>query len=395
MAGISVEVKPEIISWILQTIQFDAVASSAIDLLNKWQTGEKTPTFNQVEDISKKTNIPFGYFFLDKPPVEECPIVDYRTVNSLTIPEPSRNLIDTLDLMTDIQKWMTEYVVENGQEELDYVGSAKNETDIIRIADNLRKTIGIEKEWYINSVSAADSFRYLKSGLDEVGIIVMMSGIVGNNTRRKLNVEEFRAFTLVNKFAPLIFINTCDSDAGKLFSLLHELTHVWIGVNSFYNDSVSNGDTDNVSEVICNAVAAEILVPNDIFISKWKNINDSYIGKIEELSKMFKCSRYVIARKALDNKKITKKVYVEIIAKLTEQYKKWKVQQDANKNPGGDFYRTLGSKLDHRFVYALASSAREGRTQYTEVYRLTNTNRKTFEKLLADMGDARWKKKSF
>lgn len=390
MAGISVEVKPEIIKWILQTIQFDTVASSAIDLLNKWQTGEKTPTFNQVEEISKKTNVPFGYFFLEKPPVEECPIVDYRTVNSLTIPEPSRNLIDTLDLMTDIQNWMTEYVVENGQEELEYVGRAKNINDISFLANDIRRTIGVDKEWYTKCGSAADSFRYIKSTLDEVGIIVMMSGIVGNNTRRKLNVDEFRAFTLVNKMAPLIFINTCDSDAGKLFSLLHELTHIWLGVNSFYNDSVSNGDTDNANEIICNAVAAEILVPNDIFINKWNDAIGNNVERIEALSKVFRCSQYVIARKALDNNKITKKTYGEIVTTLTAQYKKWKEQQEANKNPGGDFYKTLGSKLDHRFVYALASSVKEGRTQYTEVYRLTNTNRKTFGKLLADIGGARW-----
>ena len=390
MAGISVKVKPEIINWILQTIQFDSVASSAIDLLNKWQTGEKTPTFNQVEDISKKTNIPFGYFFLDKPPVEECPIVNYRTLDSLTIPEPSRNLIDTLDLMTDIQNWMTEYVVENGQEELDYVGSAENVNDVILIADKIRKTIGIDKEWYTIGGSAADSFRYLKSSLGEIGIIVMMSGIVGNNTRRKLNVEEFRAFTLVNKLAPLIFINTCDSDAGKLFSLLHELTHICLGVNSFYIDFVSNGDTDNAIEITCNAVAAEILVPNDIFINKWNDIKGTITEKTEALSKAFRCSQYVIARKALNNNKITKKIYVEIIAILTEQYKKWKEQQNANESSGGNFYRTLGSKLDHRFVYALASSAKEGRTQYTEVYRLTNTNRKTFGKLLADIGGTIW-----
>lgn len=55
MAGINVTIKPEIISWVLQTVQFENVASSAIELLNKWQSGEKTPTFNQVEDISKKT----------------------------------------------------------------------------------------------------------------------------------------------------------------------------------------------------------------------------------------------------------------------------------------------------------------------------------------------------
>ena len=389
MAGISVEVKPEIINWILRTIQFDSVASSAVDLLNKWRTGEKTPTFNQVEDMSKKTNVPFGYFFLDKPPIEECPIVDYRTVNSLKIPEPSRNLIDTLDLMADIQNWMVEYVIENGQDELAYVGSAANTKDFKIIVNHIRDTMGLEKEWYMNSSNAADSFRYLRNRLDELGIIIMMNGIVGNNTKRKLDVDEFRAFTLVNKFVPLIFINTCDSDAGKLFSLLHELAHIWIGVDSFYNDSISSGDTDNENEIICNAVAAEILVPTDIFIEKWSGTKGTLSEKLETLSRTFKCSQFVIARKALDNGKITRKNYFEMIAVITKKYTEWKERKEIGKNSGGDFYRTLGSKLDHRLVNALASSAKEGRTQYTEVYRLTNTNRKTFGKLLADIGGAR------
>lgn len=69
----------------------------------------------------------------------------------------------------------------------------------------------------------------------------------------------------------------------------------------------------------------------------------------------------------------------------TERYRKWKESQNENKSPGGDFYRTLGSRLEHRLVVALANSAKEGRTQYTEVYRLTNTNRKTFSKLLCDI----------
>ena len=79
-----------------------------------------------------------------------------------------------------------------------------------------------------------------------------------------------------------------------------------------------------------------------------------------------------------------------MIAVITKKYTEWKERKEIGKNSGGDFYRTLGSKLDHRLVNALASSAKEGRTQYTEVYRLTNTNRKTFGKLLADIGGARW-----
>jgi Zn-dependent peptidase ImmA (M78 family) len=386
MASVNVVVKPEIISWILKTIQFDNVATSVIELLGKWQSGEKIPTFNQVEDISKKTNIPFGYFFLDKPPIEECHIVDYRTVNSVANPEPSRNLIDTLDMMTDVQAWMVDYVATNGYEELEYVGSAAHMQDINDIVGDIRKHLGLSEAWFLECAAATDSFKYLRETISEIGVLVMMNGIVGNNTRRKLDVEEFRAFTLVDKYAPLIFVNTCDSDNGKVFSLLHELTHVWIGINSFYNEQVSTSTTESADEKKCNAVAAEILVPTEMFREQWNSTVGTNLEKVEVLAKYFRCSRYVIARKALDNSKISRDAYYKIINTLQKQYKQLKEHEDQKKSSGGDFYKTLGSKLDHRLVNALASSAKEGRTQYTEVYRLTNTNRKTFGKLLSDMG---------
>lgn len=50
MAGVSVHVKPEIINWILKSIQFENIASSAIELLRKWQSGEKTPTFRALSE---------------------------------------------------------------------------------------------------------------------------------------------------------------------------------------------------------------------------------------------------------------------------------------------------------------------------------------------------------
>ena len=388
MAGVGIHVKPEIINWILQSLQFENVASSAIELLHKWQSGEKTPTFNQVEDMSKKTNIPFGYFFLDKPPVEECSIVEYRTIDSAKIAEPSRNLVDTVDQMTDIQQWMVEYVVENGQEELGYVGNAAGKTQVLSVAEDIRKTLDIQADWYVDNQNAGDSFRFLKGRIENIHVLVMMSGIVGNNTRRKLNVEEFRAFTLVSKYAPLIFINSCDSDSGKLFSILHELAHVWVGENSFYNAPIHADIENREVEKFCNAVAAELLVPTKSFLEKWQSDHDEILDKIEKIARSFRCSRFVVARKALDHGKISREIYEQIVKELTNQFKEWQERQKESKGTGGDYYRNLASKIDRNFVTALARSASEGRTQYTEIYRLTNTNRKTFGRLLETVGGA-------
>ena len=386
MAGVSVNIKPEIIKWILHVIQFEDVTDATIEILNKWQAGEKIPTFNQIEDMSRKTNIPFGYFFLDKPPIEKYSIVDYRTINSVNITEPSRELMEIVDLMTDIQEWMVEYVIENGQEELEYVGSIENTTNIQVAVNDIRKRLEIDIDWYANTKNIGEAFRFLKKKIENVNVLVMISGIVGNNTHRKLNIDEFRAFTLVNKYVPLIFINSCDSETGKIFSIVHELVHVWIGENSFYNVPMDVNNISHRTEQYCNSVEAELLIPTEKFLEKWEENNKEEIDKIDTIAKSFRCSKYVVVRKALDNKKINQSTYEQIVTKLRKEFIEWKKKHKENKSIGGDYYRNLASKIDKRFIMALARSASEGKVQYTEVYRLTNTNRKTFEKLLDEMG---------
>ncbi len=390
MPRTTVSIAPEMLNWIIQKAQFQNVNSSVYELLNKWLSGEKEPTFNQVEDMSKKINIPFGYFFLNKPPVEECKIVEYRTVDSISLREPSRNLIDVLDMMSDAQEWMIDYLKDNEHEPLDFVGCGKRMSSAGEIAHDIREELDLTVSWYESSKNIADSFRHLRRCFENKGIMIMMSGTVGSNTHRKLDVDEFRAFTLVNEYVPLIFINTCDSESGKLFSLLHEAAHIWLGEDSFYNEQYGSSVSVSQLEQMCNAVAAEVLVPNMIFIEKWNEVSGTAFEKVETLAKFFKCSKYVVARKACDNGKINKDKYNEIVTLLVENYQKWREEQKDSKGSGGDYYRTLGSKLDHRFVKALEQSAEAGRTQYTEIYRLTNTNRKTFSRLVNEIGGVKW-----
>ena len=117
------------------------------------------------------------------------------------------------------------------------------------------------------------------------------------------------SITLVSKYAPLIFINSCDSDNGKLFSILHELAHVWVGENSFYNAPIHANLENREVEKFCNAVAAEILIPTQMFLQKWDSNQDKILYKLEKIAKTFRCSRFVVVRKALDCGKISQKAY--------------------------------------------------------------------------------------
>lgn len=387
MASVSVKVNPIILNWLMQKAQQGNMGNSVIDLIQKWISGEKEPTFSQIEKISKQTNIPFGYFFLDKPPVDDCKIVDFRTVDSYSIQNPSRNLIDTVDLMSGVQEWMAEYNKDNGASEYTFVGSLKTDNGVMPAADIIRKELHLSLNWFKDFKNAKEAFNSLRNSIADLGILVMMNGIVGNNTHRTLSVSEFRAFTLIDPYAPLIFINSRDTENGKLFSLLHELVHVWIGKDNFYNDTHGVSQKVNKEEQFCNAVAAEILVPDSVFFDEWSKKDGDSETTIYALEKEFICSRFTLLIKAFNTGKIGKKEFRRLLDVFKEQFEAIQNQkQDKVSKGGGDFYRTLATKWDKRVIQAMYIGAQSGRNQYRDVYRLTNTNGKTFHELVRKVG---------
>ena len=300
---INVKLSPDVLDWVMAHIQQENVPRDVVKYLTIWKSGEKVPTFNQIEKVSKASGIPFGYFFLQEPPKEEFPLLEYRTIDSTSAMNPSRNIIDVMHDMEQVQDWARNHDIEEEQQAPEFIGSQKNNVDTEDFAEYVRTVLELEIKWYENSKSAVESFKTLRDKISQAGVIVMMSGIVGNNTHRPLDINEFRAFAMVDDLVPLIFINSNDSVNGKLFSLLHEFAHICIGNNSLYNDRYSSGTRVSKAESVSNAVAAEILVPQVMFEKKWKEIDkfDDPIKTIDVLTKYFSCGTTVIARKALDN----------------------------------------------------------------------------------------------
>lgn len=387
MPIVNVNIQPAIISWALSQTSEEKLGTKLVDNIKHWLDGTKSPTFNQIEDFSKKSHIPLGYFFLQTPPIEQISLLKYRTLDSIQLTNPSRNLIDTIHDMEAVQEWMVNYRKEWNYDTISIVGSLKGITDISVIADTIRKDLGLNIEWYKDCGNPSEAFNKVRGLLEECGIVVMMNGIVGKNTHRALDVNEFRAFAMVNEWAPLIFINGADSAGGRLFSLFHELVHLWIGENDLYNDTKYSANGIKPIEVTCNAVAGALMVPKTVFLEKWNNnTNDDIHEKIKELARMFRCSSSVIARRALDNKKIDQNVYNMVIADAIEAY----IQTKQEKSSGGDYYRVARSKLDGVFVRALCESVNSGRTSFTEAYRLTNTTSKTFSEVASGLGGVLW-----
>lgn len=373
-------ISQDILDWVIKKTSSNIVLPKTLPMIQEWRRGTKIPTYNQIEAASRDTRIPFGYFFLKTPPTENIPLLEYRTIKSQEFDQPSRDLVDTIHEMEQVIEWTKNNLKAEGAEINPIVGKLMNITDIGTISTYIRNTLGLAEDWFEKTNNAEDSFRKLRTTLSDAGIVVMMNGTVRGNTHRPLDVNEFRAFTIIDEYAPLIFINATDSINGRLFSLLHEFVHIFLGVNSLFNDRYGTGKNISSIERICNAVAAEILVPNNVFLYKWKESErneTSLDDRIQQLALYFSCGPVVIARKALDTREIDISQYRHIAEEAIRHYREKKSSQTS----GGNYYATLSSRVDRRFFSLLYKSVSEGKTPYTEAFRLTNTNRITFSKL--------------
>src|SRR5699024_1671448 len=251
-----VNVKTDLLKWAIDRIGDPTIVESKFPDLPNWLNGSKKPTLKQLENFANTTSTPLGYFFLSNPPNEELSIPSYRTVGDNQNFNPSPDLIETIRTMERRQQWMRDYLIETGNEPLNFVGVSKSDKNPEYIANLMREEMNLENNWASKRGTWRDALNDLLQTIQDIGILVMINGIVGNNTKRKLSVNEFRGFVLMDNYAPLVFINGSDGKAAQMFTLAHELAHIWIGESAIFDlDMLQPAEVE--TEKLCNQIAAE------------------------------------------------------------------------------------------------------------------------------------------
>ncbi|GIW60633.1 MAG: DNA-binding protein [Patescibacteria group bacterium] len=352
--------------------------------LDRWLSGEDKPTLRQLEAFAKAASVPFGYLFLPELPKEQLPIPYFRTTQRLPEKFPSPELLETIYMMQRRQAWMREYLIEQGQEPLPFVRSVSVGDYPVRVALKIRETLGVNVNWTNTQPTWTVALRALQDRAEDAGIIVVTSSIVGNNTRRKLSIEEFRGFVLVDEYAPLVFINGNDSRAAQMFTLAHELAHVWVGSSAAFDLQELRPANDRTEE-FCNLVAAEFLVPAQELQRLWPSIQKQK-ERFQAIARYFKVSEIVAARRALDLELITRDDFFAFY----EEYQKHQRLASTSGQEGGNFYSTQTLRLGRRFAETVVRAVREGSLLYHEAYRLTGLYGRTFERFVEYLlGDLR------
>lgn len=360
-----VAIQPEMFRWARDRARIDNLALMArFPRLEAWETGEAQPTLRQLEDYARATHAPVGYFFLPEPPVEPLPIPDFRTVANRAIARPSPDLLDMVYACQQRQEWYRDHAQVTGQSLLPFVGSLSVAASPVEAAAQLRQTLGFSVEERRAYSTWAEALRAFIEQADRIGVMVMVSGVVLNNNTRHLDPQEFRGFALSDALAPLVFINGADSKAAQMFTLAHELAHLWLGQTAL-SDTSADALPNNATEVWCNKVAAELLVPMDSFRAELM-ADEPVAETLKRLARHFKVSSLVILRRLLDAGHIDHPTFLTTyraeLARLREI--------ETSGTGGGDFYRTTAARVSKRFARALVESTLEGRTLYRDAFHM-------------------------
>lgn len=377
-----VAIKSELLHWACDRtgVALEDVAER-IPQLPAWVQGECKPTLKQIEEFAQKVHVPIGYLFLDTPPVEQVPIPDFRTVGNEHVGHPSPDLLDTIYICEQRQEWFRNYARSQGEDACPFVGTARANEDIEKVAARIREALGFDLDARHRMRTWEAALRQFIEQTDAAGILVMVNGVVGNNNYRKLDPDEFRGFALADEYAPLIFINGADTKSAQMFTLAHEIAHIWLGKTGLSDPNPLDLPT-NQAELWCNHVAAEILVPLAVLQGEHRHDAD-LTDEVTRLARHFKVSTLVILRRIHDAGHLTQAefwaAYRQELARLLA----------VPRGSGGNFYLTQGARLSKRFARSLVSSTLEGQTLHRDAFRLLGFSKlATFQELGRSLGVA-------
>jgi len=376
-----VTVHPNLLTWARKRAGLSV--DKALEFFPKfteWLSGQSAPTMRQLEEFASKTHTPLGYLFLTEPPEDKLPIPDFRTLTNNTPRQPSPNLLETVQTLQLRQAWIRNYLMEEGEKPLPFVGSITIRDNPADAAAKMRDYMKLSENWAANEKNSEDAFRLLRRKIEDSGVFLSINGIVGNNTTRALSTDEFRGFTLSDNYAPFIFINNNDAKAAQMFTLAHELTHVWLGEGGVSNPGPESAvaRATHGTERFCNETAAEFLVPQTAFLAAWeraKNASDP----IGDAAHVFKVSGIVAARRALELRLIGRDQFSSYYNLCMNN---WKAMQSKRgiRGGGGNFWATNNGRLGERFGSTVVRAVKSGRLRFSEACELTGLHGSTFDR---------------
>lgn len=326
MPRVKANITPDVIKWARKSCHYnieeaaEKIGRSSAEI-EAWESGELKPTIPQAREASKVYKRPLAVFFLPRPPKDFSTLRDFRKLPAGIPREYCPNLVFTIRQTQERQEWLRGFLKEEGFSPLKFIGSVSIEIDSIKLASRIRKMLNVDYDKIRKCRTRGETLRLWIDAVEDLGVFVFQGG---NMQYEKIAVKEARGIALTDQYAPFVFLNAQDAKVARIFTLAHELAHLWINEPGVSNLAPKGRNLKGAGkiEVYCNFVAAEIILPQSEFSEFWNDLDRSepLDSRIDNSSRHFKVSKTVIARRLLNWKEISQDKYL----KLAEQfYREW------------------------------------------------------------------------
>ena len=344
-------VPPELIRWARKrTGVTSQVMAARWPRYPQWESGEASPTPHQLEELAHRTHTPLGFFYLPWAPSDELDIADFRRESPRPQP-PSLALLETVHLCRLRQEWYRDEAMSRRAKPLKFIGRSQISQPVVEVAESIRSTVQLGHSGCDSDANAEASLEGLISQVEAAGIMVMRCSpprpLADGEVEK---VPEFRGLALSDPHAPLIYLHGIDTAAAQIFTLAHELAHLWLGTSGISNPKETLVADGKLIETFCNRVAAEALVPLSQFRDAWEMKAD-LVTQAAHLAAVFCVSRLVILRRAYDAGFVQPEDFHETYLKETER-----VEMDSILNGTATKPLTPLQRVGHRFAEALAGA---------------------------------------
>ena len=382
---------PATVRWAIQRaeISVDELAGRLKDVnasqVLAWMRGDSPPRFSQAERLAEKLRIPLAVLFMEIPPDFTVPIPDLRTIANAQAAKPSLEFLDALNDALIKQQWYREFQEDQETPQLSFVSKFTPYDDVAVVAKDMRATLGINNKFRRETGSWQQFLTSFVRQAEALGVLVMRGSVVRHDVTRKLKTKEFRGFAVSDSLAPLVFINAADAKAAQIFTLAHELAHIWIGESGISNINPKKRrwqDSRSEVEQFCNHVAAEFLVPKTNFDEFWNRGGDA-LSRIRSIATFHRVSVVVALMRAYELQKIDYQFFSEMMDAEYARFRRQEQQAaEQEQETKGNFWATFTARNGQRLINSVLKSFREGRLLYTEGAGLLGLKVKTFTKYL-------------
>lgn len=281
--------------------------------LSSWEAGVACPSIPQLRKLATIFRRPLAAFYLPDPPQRFEVMHDFRRLSSSQMPlKSSPKLAYEIRRAFDRREWALELMEGVDESPTPFQVKATLDEGVEEVASRLRESIGVtvlqQESWRLDYVA----FKQWRMLFERAGILTLQA--------TGIQLDEARGFSVSLNPLPVVVVNIKDAPRGRIFTLLHEVTHVMLnegGVCDLHDDDV---------EAFCNRVAGAALFPRDALlrspiIRQHRKGDSSWTDyELQELSRQFGGSREAALVRLLTLKLTTQAFYDRMRKEFLKRY---------------------------------------------------------------------------